>query len=71
MNGCGTEPAARLTTSRWVTSAGHENTRRAAVIDDLPVVGAVSDRTHVGMICVPRQVDTAPGRSVVPMRVIR
>jgi hypothetical protein len=40
-------------------------------VDDLPVVGAVPDRTHVGMICVPRQVDTAPGRSVVPMRVIR
>jgi len=31
MNGRGTEPVARLTTSRWVTSAGHENARRAAV----------------------------------------
>jgi hypothetical protein len=47
------------------------NAPTAAVMDDLPVVGAVPDRTHVGMICVPRQVDTAPGRPVVPMRVIR
>src|SRR5215472_14664730 len=31
MNGRGTEPVARLTTSRWVTSAGHENARRAAL----------------------------------------
>jgi hypothetical protein len=34
------------------------NARIAAVMDDLPVVGAVPDRAHIGMICVPRASST-------------
>ena len=49
MNGCGTEPVARLTTSRSVTSAGHENTRRAADMHGPSVLGSgVSGSTDLG-----------------------
>jgi hypothetical protein len=60
MNGCGTEPAARLTTSRWVTSAGHENARNAADMNASLGVGLAIRPAPEWVICAARRAaDTA------------
>ena len=71
------EELRKLGGARAILATAPSSKAMSALIDGLGangtliVVGAGPDRTHIGMTCVPRARSIrAPGRSVVPMRVI-